>query len=103
MTQRLDKSAQQLPAKLLVVTGDKSHTVVAFIPIILQITQDHALTDLTNPDEITTQPLMSDLFNMTYTPNNVINAVYHNKSVDRWPPTLHHLHQTSAFFLRHFA
>jgi len=37
MTQRLDKSAQQLPAKLLVVTGDKSHTVVAFIPIIRQI------------------------------------------------------------------
>ena len=47
--------------------------------------------------------LMSDPFSMTYTPNNVINAVYHNKSVDRWPPTLHHLHQTSAFFLKHFA
>lgn len=107
VSQRLDKCAQQLSAKLLVIAGDKSHTVVAFIPIIHQITKDHALTDLTNPDltnpdELTTQLLMSDPFSTTYTPNNVINAVYHNKSVDRWPPTLHHIDQTSAFFLRHF-
>ena len=51
VSQCLDKCAQQLSAEPLVVARDKS--VVAFISIIRQITKDHALTDLTNPDEIT--------------------------------------------------
>ena len=68
MTQHLDKCTQQLSAKLLVAAGDKTRTVVAFIPIIRLITQDDTLTDLTSIDEITTQLLMSDPFTMTYTP-----------------------------------
>ena len=64
MTQRLDKCAQQLSAKLLVAAGEQSRTFVAFIPIIRRITKDETLTDLTSTEEITTavRPIYNDLY-----------------------------------------
>ncbi len=52
----------------MVTAGDKSRTVVAFIPMIRRMTKDDTLSDLTSTDEITTRLLTSDPFTMTYTP-----------------------------------
>ncbi len=73
--QRLDKCPKPLSAKLLITAGDKSKYLHAFLPMIRRITKDETLTDDTDADEVTTQLLMADPFNLTYAPKNIINSV----------------------------
>ena len=81
LTQRLDRCSQSLSVKLVVstVTGEK-HTLYAFLPMIKCITknEDICIEASGNLDfeGITSQLLMADKFNLTFTVNNIIDSVY---------------------------
>ena len=80
MSQRLDKCPSKLSAKLMICAGEKSITLHAYLPTLQRIIKDDTLTD--NPidlDDLTSKLLESDNFNLTYTRNNIINAVYRNQ------------------------
>ncbi len=75
-TQHLDKCNLQMSAKLIIGNQDRTHTLHAFLPMIRRITNaDTTTTDGTNTEEVTTQQLMAESFTLTWSANNVINAV----------------------------
>ena len=76
MPQKLNKCAKQLSAKLEICNDSDTFTLVAFLPMIRRIAQDDTITSLTSTDEVTTQLLTANKFNLTYNPNRIINAVY---------------------------
>ncbi len=75
-TQRLDECNMQMSAKLIIGNEDQAHTLHAFLPMIRRITNDDTITDGKNTEEVTTQLLMAESFTLTWSSNNVINAVY---------------------------
>lgn len=82
MSQRLDKCPPKLSAKLLICGGEKSMTLYAYLPMIQRIIKDDTLSDdAVDLDEITAKLLNADKFNLAYTANKVINAVYREKSI----------------------
>lgn len=82
MMQRLERCTKQLYAKLLVSVGQHDHQLHAYLPMIKLITKDDTITDDTHTDEVTTQLLLSDPFQTTWTPSHVINSVSHKTSQD---------------------
>ena len=79
MSQRLDKCPPPptLSVKLLICGGDKFITLYAYLPMIQRIIKDDSLIDNADDlDAITAKLLNAGKFNLAYTANKVINAVY---------------------------
>lgn len=77
MSQRLDKCPCKLSAKLMISAGETSITLHAYLPTIQRIIKDDTLSDdAIDLDDLTAKLLESDNFNLAYTANKVISAVY---------------------------
>ncbi len=66
----ISKAIKQLSAKLVIATLNSNYSLVAFLPMIRKIADDDTITSLTNKQEVTTQILMADTFQATYTYNH---------------------------------
>ena len=75
MTQKLDKCAQKLSAKVLVIDGERKMYLLVPIGIIRSIIDDPNLSDDTASSTIESELLSAKPFNFTYTSNNVISSV----------------------------
>ena len=75
MTQKLDKCAQKLSAKVLVIDGERKMYLLVPIGIIRSIIDDPNLSDDTASSTIESELLLAKPFNFTYTSNNVISSV----------------------------
>ena len=67
LQQDKSKCDKQLSAKLVIATPNSNYSLVAFLPMIRKIADDDMITSLTNKQEVTTQILMADPFQATYT------------------------------------
>ena len=75
MTQKLDKCAQKLSAKVLVIDGDKKMYLLVPIAMIRSIIGDPNLSDDTASSTVESELLSAKPFNFTYTCNNVISSI----------------------------
>ena len=71
-SQRINKSNQQLSAKLVIAKGGDTYQLFAFLPILKEIIQEDPILDITN---MATKLLFSDPFTVTFSRNNIISTI----------------------------
>ena len=71
-SQRVNKSNQQLSAKLVVAKGPDTYQLFAFLPILKEIIQEDPILDVTN---LAMKLLFSDPFTVTFNKNNIISTI----------------------------